>query len=70
MAKKFGAGIVVDPSERNHANIAPVRSAVQDVDPDGVDVAFFEKRLMGGICYTMEDFTEVIRALEVFQLRR
>ncbi|KAJ5855250.1 hypothetical protein N7455_009198 [Penicillium solitum] len=105
MAKKFGADIVVDPSERNHASADPVRSAVQDVNPDGVDVAFeaigiqatldaaiasirpggtvfnvaihekplhlnlndltfFEKKLIGGICYTTEDFAEVIRALE------
>ena len=28
------------------------------------DLACFEKRLIGGICYTMEDFIGVLRALE------
>lgn len=28
------------------------------------DLACFEKRLIGGICYTMEDFVGVLRALE------
>ena len=105
LARKFGAGVVVNPLQATSVCVDPMVEAVQQLSPEGADIsfdatgtqatldtaiavvrpggvvfnvaihekplsvnlndfAFLEKKFMGGICYTNEDFVIALEAIK------